>query len=266
MLTTVLTTHHDSEILIHPTKLGLTLPSSGLSLSVVYASLFVEKASLDFEAITEEDALLLLITLWCDLIHLHRLSATVLKSVTYEPQRNQIFLHHVDPFAPLSPASELARTRQKLQHALLTWYDIFATSVSEDVKALYYYIKMIATSPRIMSFPSLAGYKPASRSPAQSLDEASVRLPFVSDETCDLAMLVFAHTSVHSGVSTIRVHIWLPVIVFHAALAVYGHARSHQSSKNSQSRGLSSFITVLNDLPWPCCTEMVTTLQGLAAR
>lgn len=244
------------------------MPGTGAPLSDAYSGLFSQSGvDFDFQSMTDEDALLLLTALWSDVVHVYRLFSGNEISEDVEPQGPQSqlnLLRHCDPFAPLSPAVERARLQDKFQVALSNWDNVFATTVSDDIVALYQYCKMIASCAEILSLPSLAGYSPVRKPQLSKHGNTASNIPSISNETRDLAILVLAHATAKSGDPATRVQIWLPVVVFHAGLAVWAHTIRGQAGQERKLRILSSFTRVLDGLPWPCCKEMVNTLQRCA--
>ena len=252
--------HHDTPLLINTSQFAINMPGTGLPLSDVYARLFLPaSASLNLHGSTDEDAFLLLVGLWSDIVHVQQLSFENLDTGT---KRGQNLPRYCDPFAPLSPAVEEARLRDRLSAALSTWHADFAATVPDEMTALWYYCKMVLQSPQILELSSQAGYV-LQGAPQHDETNKTSRMPTVNDETSNLAMLVLDHASARNSDTGPRVEIWLPVIVFHAGLAVWANSHSKQLRNDRPVRMLSSFIRVLDWLPWPCCEEMATTLKSL---
>jgi len=248
----------------------MDMPSSGLALSSCYAELLSQVASdSSLHRLTDEDALLLLVALWSDVVHVYRLSCGgkgTEDSRQPDSQSELLVPRHSDPFAPLSPAFERKRLQDKLLAALVNWDMIFAATVAGDVLTLYHYCRMIATCPEVLSLPSLVGYSPARNAPRPTSRDVASQFPVIGDEVRDLAMLVLAHATVKSGDPAIRVQIWLPVVVFQAALAVWAHSTQSTVCQERRPRILASFIRTLNALPWPCCKQMASILQRCSER
>lgn len=263
ILTTMLATHCNAESLIHPAQLGMSVPGSNTSLSGAYKELFASlSGSSSLHTVSDEGALLLLAALWSELVFLHRLTgdAEIGRAGHQGSARGSSLPQLCDPFVSLSPAVEKIRLQNRLKTALLSWNATFAATVSEDIVALYYYCNMISACPQILGLPSLAGYPSTNNAATFDSIDAVIQMPAISDESVELAVLVLNHASASDG-SPVRVSIWLPVIVFHAALAVWAHDQAAQTGRKRQSRTVFSFIQVLQSLPWPCCKEMVGTLQ-----
>ena len=260
LLDCMMAAHHDAEMLIIPCQLAINMPGSGLPFEESYADLFhPASAASNVEAATNEDALLLLTALLSDVLHVHRLMSSIIGTDVCElaDLRNGPDLPpHCAPFVPFSPTMERARLVDRMDHALAAWNARYVALVAHETHALYYYTKMIAACPRMLELPAVAGYPPSGDQGQREADQLTHHI-IVSSETQQLAYLVLAHTTVENAV---RVEIWLPVIVFHAALAVWYGSRS---DSRHPPRMLDPFTKVLDCLPWPCCREMVATLKSL---
>ena len=91
-------------------------------------------------------------------------------------------------------------------------------------------------------------------------------VPDISDNSVNFAWLILDHSDARWDALGPNVSIWLPVVIFYAALAIWYHLQSQQSSSNLRTgtlRTLNMFKDELAQLPWPCCAEMGRTLDRL---
>lgn len=207
-----------------------------------------------------EDCLLLLMALMSDLLYLRQSFERVSHPMS-SFDRGEI---RYNPFIPFTPHMERDHMEARLSLALDTWHRWFKADASSEVLALYHYSRMYLSFDRVLTLPSLSGYG-GQDSAANLPDEISI-----TDEAVREAWRVLdsATARIEPTWATRLCPIWLPIVVFHAALVVWAHHvlhtdASHRHAENESVRVLQAFKVELDVMPWPCCTEMAATLGRL---
>jgi hypothetical protein len=82
----------------------------------------------------------------------------------------------------------------------------------------------------------------------------------------NFAWLILDNSNTQADASSTKVSIWLPVVLFFAALTVWRRLEHQSSSSNLRTgtlRTLNLFKDELISLPWPCCVAMCDILDNL---
>ena len=263
---TVRALHCGTTPLLSSTELDIAMPGSSVSkLHETYALLFQLRATLPADLTSSDDAIILLVTILSDYLSIQSSLRLLVSPSTHRgaaPVFDPKHSHHVNPFVPLSPTTELARIKDNLRAALSRWHDIFGDRCSEDVTALYFYCRLALECPHIWCLPELAGYPSNDTTRTDSPGKFNEALP-VTDEALRMAWLVVESIDMKKATLRSRLSIWLPVVVFHAALVVWQKLESTDSRTYGSLRVLTVFEKELTKMPWPCTLQMVETLQML---
>ena len=192
----------------------------------------------------QDDALLLLLALLTDAIYLQRSLGRW--STNPDP---------INPFAPLSPYTEHQRMLSRLRTALKGWLQSF-TSIHSDIKVLYHYIQLYLTFPEVTSLAAGLGYPDAVH--ATKVDSK------VPETAAKFVWQILDDTAAASSTNGVRLPSpWLPVIVFHAGLVIWADISNCTSAYVPSKRIVVPFILELQQMSWPCCSSMATTLETL---
>ncbi len=224
-----------------------------------------EQTALSVESSSQDDAIMLLIAILSDSICLRRsLSHIALLVDPIDASRNAY-----NPFLPLAPQTELDRMQRSLSRALDRWHRQFHKVVTLEVMALYHYCRLYLSCPTLSCLSSMAGYGAAVPS-ASSLELGPQKFAVeVSEESISHSWLVLDTTAARGKSSAPLCPVWLPIIVFHASLAVWAKLQNTETSKYdtySSTKVLLAFRAELSAMEWPCCVEMASTLDRLMSR
>ena len=264
--------HFDAPSNFSSCELWTDLPSSQNTFQRVYQALlqheddsFKEKDLPFLGSKSPEDAIVLLIAILSDSICLRRSLGQMAMMVTpFDGIR-----HTYNPYLPLTPQTELDRMQRSLFRALDRWQREFHKVVSPEVMALYHYCRLYLSCPKLSSLSQMAGYKPVSPSTSSPKIGASRLAVEVFEESISHSWLVLDSTAARSQSSDSLCPPWLPIIVFHAGLVVWANLHDAETSKcnaYSSTKVLLAFKAELNGMAWPCCPEMVSTLDTLMSR
>ena len=265
-LTDVLRAAHTGAIpCISSSELFMRMPASSYNFEPMYGCLMAGTGPLPADMTTEEDALLLLTAICSDILYAHHAFSSINHLTDKAKDRSAGFRN---PYVPLSPEAEALRHKFNLDAALTRWFQHFGWSVSKDCLALYYFCRLVHAVPAIFGFPLLAEYPPASAARTLgSLQRASTGS--ISDEAMNFAWLIVDNSNTRSESLNTNVSIWLPIVLFYAALTVWYQLQQQESSsrlKTGTYKTLNMFQAELDRLPWSCCTAMCLTLDRLIQR
>ena len=257
--------HCDAVPLFSSVELTIDMPSASVRFDEAYAKLLQAIPPTPPVPREPEDALLLLLAILSDLVSMQNSfsSLTTISNRALSPSMSEReSANGINPFIPLSPAVEFSRLQQRLCTALQRWHAQYQDQVSGDILALYYYCRMTLACPGLRKLPRVAGYQPLTTDGSR-LTEVSSADASVSDDALSLAWLVVEHVNVQESPLIPRISIWLPIILFHAALVVWWKLRSSQLHAYGSFKVLTVFTRELAELPWPCCIEMNRTITRL---
>ncbi|KAF7590093.1 hypothetical protein BBP40_003249 [Aspergillus hancockii] len=253
------------------TELFLELPSSRHQFQLVYRQLLNSHEPLPSNIHNQEDALLLLVALLCDIIYIHtndlgyRLRS---KTRVYDSDSVPSRGPPANPFTPLSLRRERQRQQDYLTSALDRWHRHLVGVADKNILALFSFCKLLLCCPDLQLLSRLAGYpvSPTSGLPSQDMPLSSgPHQASVSEDAVKHAWKVLDHTNVSKRSLDSQLPIWLPISLFSAALVVWQDIRSHPSiGRYGSLKVLGTFIHELNQLPWDCCQVMSSVLQRLS--
>ena len=192
-----------------------------------------------------EDALLLLLALFTDAMYLQR----SLSRWSGNPDP-------INPFVPLSPHTEHQRMLSILSVASENWAQSFPL-IGSDVMVLYRYCQLYLIFPEITGLPARIGYPETIKA-----TRPDVQIPETVTK-CAWQILDTAAASPSKRAMTSP--LWLPVVVFHAALVIWADIANCTSVYAPSKRVLVPFILELQGMAWPCCGKMASTLETLMA-
>ena len=242
-------------------ELFMRMPLSPYNFHHMYTCLLSGARPLPSDLRRGEDSLVLLTGICADILYFHQSFSNMRASAEYsaaQPKRS--------PFAPLSAPSEALHHHYSLDAALSRWHRHFGESTDRDVLAMFYFCRLLLASPDILRLPYLAKYSPSAGGTSVMSTRSRDTAPNISDDSVNFAWLILDHSDSQGDVLGPIVSIWLPVVIFYAALAIWYHLQSQRSSSNPRSgtlRTLNMFKDELARLPWPCCLEMCRTLDRL---
>jgi hypothetical protein len=259
-------------------ELFIKMPSSHYHFRHIYKSLIRGSPQLPKDLQTREDALLLLVALLSDILYLQRCNLSTYSAPAHRnpvvdesgiadepPLRN--------PFAPLSLQSELSRLSSEILDALNRWEQHFLLEqVGRDIYALYYFCTLHLLCTNLWELRRLADYVAMKTTPGNdtinSTTVVHARQLNIPDKALDFAWLVLDNCDVRSEPPERKMAIWLPAILYISALVVWQKVRERSSTdmKYGTLRTLNMFKHELEQLPWPCCSEMTLTLDNLMRR
>ena len=228
------------------------------SFRVVYNSL-VHGFSLQDQISTSEDALLLLIALLNDLIYAQRSNRMLANDWHCSPEL--VDNHGPDlrnPYLPLSVTGEHSRLLEAYDAALTRWCTQFGNLVEPSITVLYHFARLALGCPELCSLSRLAGYRTV------PISNDTQRAITITDMAVDAAWQILDQGDTCIRSTKDRLAIWLPLSLFMSALVVWKQICS-SGSRGGSLKILEPFRTRLASLPWPCCTEMVCTLDRLTS-
>ena len=249
---------------ISTNELFMRMPSSPYNFHQMYRCLLLGARPLPSDLRADEDSLLLLTGVCADILYIqHSFSNVMLPAENSGGQSRQ------NPYAPLSPTSEALRHRFVLKAALMRWHQHFGDGASRDVLSMFFFCRLLLALPDILLLPCLAGYPPNSKQTSTLPDWCQETMLEISDEAINFAWLILDNSNAQNDGSGANVSIWLPVVLFFAALTIWyhlHHQRSRSNLKTGTLRTLNVFKDELSHLPWPCCAEMCRTLDKLMSK
>lgn len=247
------------------------MPASTVLFQHVYRDLLKE-SSLGRQSLLEttgnvssrDQAALLLFAILSDSITMRR----SLGSSTDVINTAQWVAYKHNPFTPGFAHSELERIQCQLSLALDRWYNFFASSMSPDVLALYQYCRLYLSHPGISRLHQAVN---SLASPSQLSDgDLSNKGDMLggSDQSVNHAWTLLDAAATLPKSQESLSPAWMPIVIFHAALVVWGKITfDNKSGRGSRSYGsvrtLLAFRMELETMHWPCCARMVATLDML---
>jgi hypothetical protein len=192
-----------------------------------------------------EDALLLLLALLTDAIYLQR----SLSRWSGHPDP-------INPFVPLSPRTEHQRMLSVLSVALDKWAQSFA-SIDPDEMVLYHYCRLYFILPEVTGLPGSVGYPETIKTTRPDVN--------ITETVTKCAWQILDTAAASSSQRATTSPLWLPVVVFHAALVIWTDIANCTSVYAPSKRVLVPFILELQRMGWPCCAKMASTLETLMA-
>ena len=236
------------------------MPSSPYEFQDIYRTFLESKDnfSLPSDLVSPNDAFVLLMAILSDCLCLQQ-SLGQMISYGHGMARSNMR----NPFSPLSPTTELARMRNALSTALGRWYFVFGAGMKPEISALFHYCKLYLSCFQLLDLPRLVGYKLVS--PRSSV----VAGPPINNESVSQAWLILDHAAARRRAPSSTQYLcpaWLPVVVFHASLVLWVRQKYGQGDEHhgyGSSKILIPFRMELEQMTWPCCKEMVATLDKL---
>lgn len=255
--------HFGSIPCISSRELYMRMPSSPYNFNSIYSCLLSGTDTLPADLKSNEDSLLLLAAVCSDILCIHHTFSSLA-----QPAREMLGRPSwaLNPYAPLSSGSEALRQLYTLDAALTNWHQHFGQEADKYVLALFYFCKLVLVLPEILCLPQLAEYPPAmvtARFTARVSRESRIHIP---DEAMNFAWLILDCSNTRSDDLGANLSVWLPVVLFYAALTVWYQLREQASSSNFKSgtlKTLGMYKEELRHLPWTCCVEMCFTLDAL---
>ena len=267
--------HSGTSLNFLSSELWTTLPSSQQNFQQNFQQVYrtflqsednvsTQNAAIFLDSNSQEDAILLLVAVLSDSICVRRsLGQIVLMADSADAGR-----HNHNPYVPLSPHTELDRMQDFLSRALDQWQRTFRSIVSAEAMALYHYCRLYLSCPKLLDLSRLAGYKPFTSKLSPQLTTSSSPIG-VSDESMRHSWLVLDNAAVRSNGSDTLCPAWVPIVVFHASLVVWAKLSLTEGSKSDtygSTKVLLAFKAELEKMEWPCCVEMVATLDKLMSQ
>jgi hypothetical protein len=121
---------------------------------------------------------------------------------------------------------------------------------------LYHYTRLYLTFPEIISVAASIGYPESIKTvkPATKVPTTAAKFAWRILDTA-------AAASSRQGPKLCSP--WLPVTIFHAAVVIWADIATCASMDTPSKRILVPFILELQRMGWPCCINMVSTLETL---
>ena len=249
-------------------ELFITMPASNHNFHEVYNRLILGEHALPANMTEAEDAVLLLSALLSDIITIQRVFSSFDLHPVELPDLQQSIstesLPLLSPFVPFSPLAENQRMLSRLSKGLELWSERLRDIVSEDVLALFYFCKLCLHFPQVLLLPSISGYKPAVKANISRSTLVKRTIP-VPEDAMRCAWLIVDNVNVERLPDRAACPLWLPVITYLTALVVWVNLRSSSSTQSSYGtlKVLGMFKAELQQMPWPCCMEMISNLDEL---
>ena len=248
-------------------EIYIKMPASSYHFHDVYSSLLAHASPLPEDMTSQEDGVLIIVALLSDIVLIRTSFSLLTQTSSSSPDARRVVNTVRDqrrPAVPLSPPAELPRMLAKVSRALDRWFQRFSETVSREVLSLFFFCRLYLACPEMRLLPRLAGYRPAL--PAEHgtaravLDEI-----LISDDAMRCAWLILDNINVKPTATESACLIWLPIVLFYAALVVWRRLKSGFQLDESYGtlKILGMFQKELERLPWPCCAEMIKTLENL---
>ncbi|KAK5049567.1 hypothetical protein LTR84_004496 [Exophiala bonariae] len=255
--------HLDIASCLTTNEIEMHLSSLGIRFQRAYRSLLDEDAFVPPGLGSREDAVLLLIAILCDFICLRRSLRRLARHVSQHLQQlNAVKSGKPSAvrtlYPPTLPHSEYGRMVDQLSIALDKWELTFRIGRSPNDLALYFCCRLYISCPELTLLPRLAGYAPVVQRMGLSNGPETIETIELSDDSIGYAWSVLDNTCDPYP-------IWSPVIVFLAALVVWTNITCPKTSsaRTGSLKQILPFKLELDQMPWPCCSEMSLTLNRL---
>lgn len=244
-------------------ELFIKMPSSNHHFRIIYNSL-LHGYVIPKDVRSREDILLLLTALLGDIIYMQRCHLSVPFGTNSSSGRLNALSILRSPYAPLSSGSEFSRLSSDMLAALSRWEQNCQQHAGSDIRALYYFTKVQLMCPNLWELPHQAGYGAASATNLLSFTHGTGDCD-IPDKAINLAWLVFDNCGKTTKSPDHKLAVWLPIVLFMSSLVIWKKLRAQPATDPGYGTlgVLSMFKTELAKLPWPCCTEMITTLDRL---
>jgi len=158
---------------------------------------------------------------------------------------------------------------KSIQRTLRRWKAEYMDQASPELKAFYHFCEMYLLFKNLESLPDVAGYRRKQKKSRKDLQGLTHTTATTSDDENERtqashhAWLLLEHISARSTPAAV----WLPVILYMAALVVWYDICSRQGSRSHGSMMvLHLFVKELRGMHWPCCLDMATNLEQLASQ
>ena len=259
--------HCNASLQFSRSELFIKMPASNHNFHDVYNTLILGEHAPPANMTAAEDAVLLLSALLSDIITIHRVFSSFDLHPVELPDLQQSSstesLPLLSPFVPFSPLAENQRMLSQLSKGLDLWSERFRDVVSEDVLALFYFCKLCLHFPQVLLLPSISRYKPAieANNPRSLPVKRTIPVP---EDAMRCVWLIVDNVNVEMLPDRAACPLWLPVITYLTALVVWANLRSSSTqSSYGTLKVLGMFKVELQQMPWPCCIEMISNLDEL---
>ncbi len=252
-------------------ELFFNMPKSDHNFGEVYSQFLLDEKSLPPDIIADDDALLILLALCADITATQRTyeernprqNSAKVSRAAQTMKRSTIWQMPIS-LLPFSSASEHQRVLSQLQRALDRWSKNFKDSIPASIRALYHFVTMCAAWSTTLLLPHLLGY-PAATVPATRTMFHSVSMIVPPDEALRQAWLVLDNVNVRGLESSTACPIWLPVVTYMSSLVIWTSLQpsSATQGKIGSLKVLGMFQVELEQMFWPCCTEMASHLNSI---
>ncbi|MCJ1471563.1 hypothetical protein MMC13_000203 [Lambiella insularis] len=268
LIDVVFAVHCNARTQYTSSELFITMPASNHNFQDVYTKLLRGEQSLPLNMTEAEDAVILLSALLSDIVTIHRIFSGfdlhLVELPVLQQSTSSESLPLLNPFVPFSPWTENQRMLFQLSNGLELWRERFQEVMSEDVLSLFYFCRLCLSFPQLLQLPRLARYKPAVNlaSPEYCTVDGTITVP---EDALRCVWLIVDHVNVERLPDRAACPVWLPVITYLSALVVWASLRSSSSSQSSLGtlKTLGIFKAELQQMPWPCCEEMIKNLDEL---
>lgn len=208
-------------------ELFMRMPSSSHNFNQIYSSLLSGVRALPSDMKADEDSLLLLTGICADILFIqHSFSNLLLAADPSDESRP-------NPYAPLSPPAEALRHSFTLNAALVRWYQHFGDIASPNILLMFYFCRLLLALPDVLRLPSLAGYPSSSKPTSTVPDLSTTAISKVSDEALNFSWQILENSHARTEVLGGNTAIWVPIVLFYAALTIWAHLEQQGSSKIS---------------------------------
>jgi len=260
--------HYNTSTQYSSSELFITMPASNHNFHGVYTKLVVEEHPLPPNMTEHEDAVLILSALLSDIIAIHKVfsgfDVELSEVLSSQSAMSDTTLQILSPFVPLSPFSENQRMLSQISKSLDLWGERFKPIVSEDILSLFYFCNMCLSFPQVLLLSRLSGYEPAVANSSGSYVELGLGGVVIPEAAVRCAWLILDHVNVERLPDRAACPVWLPVVTYITALVVWANLKSSVSrSSYGTLKALGMFKAELQQMPWPCCTEMAKNLDEL---
>ncbi len=213
---------------------------------------------------SRELAVLLLLAILSDTITLYRSLRSSAKDANVH--KTSVLQHN--PFVPFTAHAEIERLQDRLDMALSRWHSIYLPHLDPETLVLYQYCRLLLSCPSILSMKRIASDHIAS--PTQLYSKAMMEDMSINDCSISTAWSILDSAAGIPRRSTSLCAIWMPIVIFHAALTVWArisisHHLDASGGAVGSARTLVAFKAELERMSWPCCVDMVSFLEQLVS-
>ena len=249
-------------------ELFFKMPKSDHNLGEIYNQFLVDEKLLPPDVVEDDDALLILLALCSDVMTTQRTYEESRRTSLDDPKALQNpagspgrMPSHLLPF---SSGFEYQRVISQLQRALDRWSERFKESVPEGIRALYHFVTLCSFWSTTLLLPRFSGYAAATISATPTMDR-TLSATGPPDEALRHAWLVLDNVNVRGLNSPKACPIWLPVVTYMSSLVVWKSLQHPSATRGNigSSKVLGMFKAELEQMFWPCCSEMARHLDSL---